>query len=91
MTTLETETERATELQGIVVRRHPLAKLAASLIIAFGLILSIDVVSGGIAVVFALLLVPVSGLHGREFWLRTAPIWIRSSWWHRRRRRSGSH
>ena len=66
----------AAERPGLLTGMHPLAKLITSLGIAFGLILSIDVVSAGVATLFALVLIPMSGLRGRELWLRTAPVWI---------------
>jgi energy-coupling factor transport system permease protein len=62
--------------RGPLAARHPLAKLITSLVLAFGLILSVDVISAGVATVFALALLPLSGLPIRELWLRTAPVWI---------------
>jgi energy-coupling factor transport system permease protein len=65
-----------TAQRGPLAALHPLAKLLTSLVIALGLILSIDVVSAGVAALFALILLPLSGLPARELWLRTAPVWI---------------
>ena len=62
--------------RGPLARLHPLAKLITSLVIAFGLILSVDIVSAGVATLCALALVPLSGMRARELLLRTAPVLI---------------
>jgi energy-coupling factor transport system permease protein len=62
--------------RGVLRRLHPVAKLVTSLIVAFGLVLSIDVVSAGVAAVLSLLLFPLSGLSARQLAIRTAPVWV---------------
>ncbi|MFT4029694.1 MAG: energy-coupling factor transporter transmembrane component T [Protaetiibacter sp.] len=57
-------------------RVNPVAKLAASLVIAIPLIITIDPVSAGVALVFQALLLPWAGVGWRQFWLRTSPVWI---------------
>ena len=59
-----------------VARVNPVAKLAASLIIAFSLVLSVDAVSAGVALTLELLLLPFAGLSFVTFWRRTAIVWI---------------
>jgi energy-coupling factor transport system permease protein len=61
---------------GPVARLNPLAKLAASALIALPLILTLDAVSAGVALVLQCLLFPFAGLAWREFWARTWPVWI---------------
>ncbi|MEP6843587.1 MAG: energy-coupling factor transporter transmembrane component T [Pseudolysinimonas sp.] len=55
---------------------NPVAKLAAALLIAFTLALSVDAVSAGVALALELVLLPFAGLSWRAFWRRTAPVWI---------------
>jgi energy-coupling factor transport system permease protein len=57
-------------------RVNPVAKLLAALLLAIILVLTIDPVSAGVAVVLELLLIPFAGLGWREFWRRTAIVWI---------------
>jgi energy-coupling factor transport system permease protein len=45
-----------------LARANPVAKLAASTVIAFGLLLSVDVVTAAVALALELLLLPISGL-----------------------------
>ena len=59
-----------------IVRVNPVAKLAAALIVAFALVLSVDAVSAGVALTLELLLLPFSGLSFSAFWRRTAIVWI---------------
>jgi energy-coupling factor transport system permease protein len=66
----------AVAARGLLRRLHPVAKLITALVLAFGLVLSIDVVSAAIAAACALLLFPLSGLTARELAIRTAPVWI---------------
>ncbi len=61
---------------GVVARINPVAKLAASALIAFPLILTLDWLSAAVALALQLALFPFAGLGWREFWLRTAPVWI---------------
>ena len=57
-------------------RVNPVAKLLAALLLAIILVLTIDPVSAGVAVVLELLLIPFAGLGWGEFWRRTAIVWI---------------
>lgn len=61
---------------GRVAALNPLAKLAASALIALPLILTLDAVSAGVALLLECLLLPFAGLTWREFWTRTWPVWI---------------
>jgi energy-coupling factor transport system permease protein len=64
------------------VRRHgvaainPVAKVAASLLIALTLALSVDAASALTALALELVLVPFAGLSWGAFWRRTAAVWI---------------
>ncbi|MBO9625067.1 MAG: energy-coupling factor transporter transmembrane protein EcfT [Microbacterium sp.] len=65
------------ERRGPIAHRAALAKLAAALLIAVPLILSIDVVSASVALLLEIpLLLLLAGLGRREFWTRTAVLWI---------------
>ncbi|HRN30441.1 MAG TPA: energy-coupling factor transporter transmembrane protein EcfT, partial [Terrimesophilobacter sp.] len=55
---------------------NPVAKLAAALLLAACLVLTIDWVSAGTALLLELVLLPFLGVRWREFWLRTLPVWI---------------
>lgn len=55
---------------------NPVAKIAASLLIALTLALSVDAASAGTALVLELLLLPFAGLGWGAFWRRTAAVWI---------------
>lgn len=55
---------------------NPVAKLAASAVIAITLVFSLDWVSGSVALVLELLLLPFAGVPIRRLALRTAPVWI---------------
>ncbi len=61
---------------GAVARINPVAKLAASALIALPLILTIDWVSASVALALECVLFLFAGLGWREFWLRTWPVWI---------------
>jgi energy-coupling factor transport system permease protein len=61
---------------GSFARINPVAKLAASALIAVPLVLTLDVVSAATALVLELLLFPFAGLGWREFWVRTWPVWL---------------
>ncbi len=61
---------------GPVARINPVAKLAASGLIAIPLILTLDWVSAAVALALESLLFVFAGLAWREFWLRTLPVWI---------------
>ncbi|WP_159500643.1 energy-coupling factor transporter transmembrane protein EcfT [Microbacterium sp. 18062] len=62
--------------EGAFARINPVAKLAASALIAVPLVLTLDVVSAATALVLELLLMPFVGLGWREFWVRTWPVWL---------------
>ncbi|MGB4135138.1 MAG: energy-coupling factor transporter transmembrane component T [Microbacterium sp.] len=68
----DTRVDRA----GPIAPRSALAKLAAALLISLPLILTIDVVSAAVALVLEVPILLLSGLTVREFWLRTAVLWI---------------
>lgn len=55
---------------------NPVARLGAALVLAIGLLLSIDPVSAAVALLLVLALVPLTGIGWRRFWRRSALIWI---------------
>ncbi|MHA6694353.1 energy-coupling factor transporter transmembrane component T family protein [Homoserinimonas sp. A520] len=55
---------------------NPVAKLAAVMLLSVCLILSLDWVSGTVALAFEAVLLPFAGVPPRKFWLRTLPVWI---------------
>lgn len=55
---------------------NPVAKLAASAIIAITLVFSLDWVSGSVALGLELLLLPFTGVGPKRLAIRTAPVWI---------------
>ncbi|QDZ14047.1 energy-coupling factor transporter transmembrane component T family protein [Humibacter ginsenosidimutans] len=59
-----------------IARINPVAKLGAALLVSLTLVLTIDWVSAGVALVLEAVLLPFAGVSARQFWLRTAPIWI---------------
>jgi energy-coupling factor transport system permease protein len=61
---------------GRVARLNPVAKLGASAVLAIALVLTLDPVSGAVAVVLELALFPLAGLRWRQFWARTWPVWL---------------
>ncbi len=61
---------------GPIATINPVAKLAAALLIAVPLVLTIDPVSAATALVLELVLFALSGLRWREFWVCTLPVWI---------------
>lgn len=61
---------------GPIAARTALAKLAAALLIALPLILTIDVLSAAVALLLEIPLLLCAGLGWREFWVRTAVLWI---------------
>ncbi|CAI9391184.1 energy-coupling factor transporter transmembrane protein EcfT [Microbacterium sp. T2.11-28] len=61
---------------GAVAAINPVAKLAASALIAVPLILTLDVVSAAVALALECVLFLFAGLGWREFWLRTWPVWL---------------
>jgi energy-coupling factor transport system permease protein len=61
---------------GAVARINPVAKLAASALIAVPLVFTLDAVSAAVALALECLLFPFAGLGWREFWTRTWPVWL---------------
>lgn len=59
-----------------IARVNPVAKLIAAILLSIALLLSIDAVSAGVALVLEALLLPFAGLGARQFWVRTAPLWL---------------
>lgn len=64
------------ERPGPIAPRSALAKLAAALLIALPLVLTIDVVSASVALLLEIPLLLLAGLRPREFWVRTAVLWV---------------
>ncbi len=62
--------------RGPIAPRSALAKLAAALLIAVPLILTIDVLSASVALLLEIPLLVLSGLRAGEFWRRTAVLWL---------------
>lgn len=60
----------------LIYRINPVAKLAASAVISFALVLSIDWVSASVALALEAMLLPFAGLGWLQFWRRTAPVWV---------------
>jgi energy-coupling factor transport system permease protein len=63
---------RATGLASV----NPVARLAAALALTLVLVLSLDVVSAGTALLLELLLLPATGIRPRALLVRGIPIWI---------------
>lgn len=61
---------------GIVAGINPVAKLAASAVIALPLIVTLDWVSAAVALALESVLFLFAGLRWREFWMRTWPVWL---------------
>lgn len=57
-------------------RVNPVAKFAAALIVALLLVLTVDRVSAGVALLLELAILPFLGVGFRRFWLRTLPVWV---------------
>lgn len=58
------------------MKANPIASLAAAVVLALSLVLSLDWVSASVALVLVLLLAPLTGIGWRTFWRRTAAVWI---------------
>lgn len=71
-----TEVAQTPTARGGVASLNPVAKLVAALLIALPLVVTIDPVSAGVALVLELPLLLASGVGWRHFWLRTLPLWI---------------
>ncbi len=61
---------------GRLARVNPVAKLGAALVIAVGLVLTIDWVSAAVALAAELVLLAFAGIPPRIVVVRTAPVWI---------------
>ncbi|MBX3089128.1 MAG: energy-coupling factor transporter transmembrane protein EcfT [Cryobacterium sp.] len=61
---------------GVFGKVNPVAKLGSALLLAACLILTVDWVSAGTALVLELVLVPFLGIRPKVFWIRTAAVWI---------------
>lgn len=61
---------------GWIARRSPLAKVGAGLLLALPLVVTLDVVSGSVALLLGVFFIVGSGLRPKEFLLRTIPIWV---------------
>lgn len=59
-------------------RVNPVAKLGAALLLAACLVLTIDWVSAGTALLLELALIPFLGVRWGQFWVRTLPVWVAS-------------
>lgn len=57
-------------------RVNPVAKLAAVMLLSVCLILSLDWVSGTVALLFEAVLLPFMGVPAKRFWFRTLPVWV---------------
>jgi energy-coupling factor transport system permease protein len=55
---------------------NPVAKLAASGVLAVALVLSLDWVSASVALALELLVLPFAGVPWPQLWRRTAPVWL---------------
>ncbi len=71
MTLLETRART-----GAMSRINPVAKLAASALIALPLILTLDMVSAAVALALECVLFLFAGIGWREFWASTWPVWL---------------
>ncbi|PKI91624.1 ABC transporter [Actinomycetales bacterium SN12] len=61
---------------GAMSRINPVAKLAASALIAIPLILTLDMVSAAVALALECVLFLFAGVGWQEFWARTWPVWL---------------
>jgi energy-coupling factor transport system permease protein len=59
-----------------IIRINPVAKLAAALLLAVVLVLSIDWVSATVALVLESVLFIWAGVPWKQFWIRTLPVWV---------------
>lgn len=55
---------------------NPVAKLIAALCVSIALLLSIDWVSAAVALLLEGVLLAWAGIGARQFWVRTAPLWV---------------
>lgn len=59
-----------------VAQLNPVAKLLAIVVLTIPLVLTLDAVSAGVALVIELVLFPFAGLGWRQFWRRTWIVWL---------------
>ena len=59
-----------------ILRINPVAKLAAALLLAIVLVLSLDWVSAAVALALEAILFLWAGVPWRLFWRRTLPVWV---------------
>jgi energy-coupling factor transport system permease protein len=62
--------------QSAIARVNPVAKLIVAFLLSLALLLSIDWVSAAVALVLEAALIAWAGLGARQFWMRTATLWI---------------
>ncbi len=55
---------------------NPVAKLGAALLLAVCLVLTVDWVSAGTALLLEMAAFPFLGIPARRFWWRTLPVWV---------------
>jgi energy-coupling factor transport system permease protein len=55
---------------------NPVAKLAAATLLAACLVVTLDWVSAGVALLLELVLLPLLRIPPKQFWRRTLPVWI---------------
>lgn len=68
--------ERTRARTGPVAAINPVAKLGAAALLTVPLVLTLDPVSAGVALLLEFALFPFAGLGWREFWRRTWPVWL---------------
>lgn len=66
----------AVQGRGPIAEANPVAKLAASAVLAVALVLSLDLVSASVALALELALLPLAGVPWRVLWRRTAVVWL---------------
>ncbi|GAB3673102.1 energy-coupling factor transporter transmembrane component T family protein [Angustibacter aerolatus] len=74
MTLLDPATDPGLDLGAPLARANPVAKLAASSVVALGLLLSVDPVTAGVALALELLALPWCGIRPRALLRRSAVV-----------------
>ncbi len=62
--------------RGVVSRVNPAAALIATAVLTVPLLISLDPVSAGVALLLEVLLLPFASVNWSLFWRRTWPIWV---------------
>lgn len=62
--------------EAVIARVNPVAKLLAAVVLTVALVLSIDWVSAGVALLLEAALLRFAGLSFGQFWRRTVALWI---------------